>query len=153
MAFQFVIGLALVGVLAMGGAWGQDQKAVGVPAGKDVKFAAYDVFVDPGAEGLAAYQVEIKDAAGVVKIVGIEGGEGVYKQAPYYDPAAMQHEHVIIGALSTSAAAELPKGLTRVARVHVMIEGGEPKWESVLMTAGAEGGRKIEGAMKVRAAE
>jgi len=60
---------------------------------------------------------------------------------------------VIIWALSTSAAAELPKGLTRVARVHVMIEGGEPKWDAVLMTAGAEGGRKIEGALKLKVAE
>jgi len=152
-SLQLVSALLLAAVLMIGGAWGQDQRVVGVPTSKNVRFAVYDVFVDPGAEGLAAYQVEIKDAANAARIVGIEGGEGVYKQAPYYDPAAMQHEHVIIGALSTSAAAELPKGLTRVARMHVMIEGGEPKWESVLMTAGAEGGRKIEGSMKVRAAE
>jgi hypothetical protein len=150
---RFLGAVALVLAMALVGAWGQDSahsapRVVGVPAAPT--FAAVDVLVDAGAEGLAAYQVEIKDAAGVAKIVGIEGGEGVYKPAPYYDPAAMQHEHVIIGALSTDAAADLPKGLTRVARVHVMLEG-EPRWEAALMTAGTEGGRKIEGSVRVEA--
>lgn len=145
---RMILGVALVAAAAMAGAWGQGPHAVGVPTGPT--FAALDVFIDPGAEGLAAYQVEIKDAAGVAKIVGIEGGEGVYKAAPYYDPAAMEHERVIIGALSTSA--DLPKGLVRVARVHVMLEG-EAKWEAKLMTAGAPGGRKLDGVVKVKNAE
>jgi hypothetical protein len=151
---RLALGVVAAAVFAMAGAWtqgGAQVNAVGVP--KSPRFMALDVVVDAGAEGLAAYQVEIKDAAGFAKIVGIEGGEGLYKSAPYYDPAAMQKEHVIIGALSTSAADGLPRGATRVARVHVMVEGGEPKWEAVLMTAGATGGKKIEGVVRVRGAE
>jgi hypothetical protein len=34
-----------------------------------------------------------------------------------------------------------------------MVEGGEPKWQAVLMTAGASGGKKIEGVVKVKGAE
>ena len=153
---RLALGLVVLAAFAMAGAWGQGGQGqgvnrVGVP--KSPRFVALDVVVDAGAEPLAAYQVEIKDAAGFAKIVGIEGGEGEHKAAPYYDPAAMQHEHVIIGGLSTSAADGLPRGATRVARVHVMIEGGEPKWEAVLMTAGAAGGRKVEGVVRVKAAE
>ncbi len=131
---------------------GEATRMVGVPAGA-ARFAAFDVMVDAGVEGLAAYQVELKDAAGVAKIVGIEGGEGLYNAAPYYDPAAMQKEHVIIGALSTSAADGLPRGATRVARVHVMVEGGEPRWAAVVMTAGAVGGKKIDATVTVKASD
>ncbi len=111
------------------------------PEARQVLFGAFDVFVDSGAEPLAAYQVEIKDTLGRARLVGIEGGVEPYKPAPHYDPRAMQREHVIIGAFST--AEKLPSGKVRVARLHIMSEGGQPEFQVVLTTAGAPGGRKI----------
>jgi hypothetical protein len=93
------------------------------------EFGWVDVVVDSGNVPLAAYQVEVSpapganvDGAGVrVSIVGVEGGShAAFAAAPYYDPAAIQGQRVIIGAFSL--AAELPAGATRVARVHYMAE-------------------------------
>lgn len=115
------------------------------------RFERWDVFVDSGAQPLAAYQVEVKAAgasAGRVTIAGIEGGEGgdtagAFNSAPYYDPLAMQGDVVVIGALAQGAATT---GRVRVASVHVMVDGGTPPTElsARAMTAGAPDGHKID---------
>lgn len=109
-------------------------------------FRAYDIFVDSGDVPLAAYQVEFRARMGGMKIVGVEGGESAaFKAAPFYDPAAMQGERVIIGAMSTMARESLPSGRTRVARVHVMLAaGGAPVLSADVQTAGTAGGSKID---------
>jgi hypothetical protein len=108
----------------------------------EVVFGAFDVFVDTGSEPLAAYQVELKDVLGRARIVGIEGGAPQpFRDPPHYDPRAMRNDHVILGAFST--AADLPRGKVRVARLHIMSEGGPPDFRLVLTTAGAPGGRKL----------
>lgn len=93
-------------------------------------FGWVDVVIDSGSVPLAAYQVDVSPAEGVngaespvrVTIVGVEGGaHRAFAAAPYYDPNAIQGEHVIIGAFSLDA--DLPSGATRVARVHYMAEG------------------------------
>src|SRR5690554_6874465 len=40
-----------------------------------VRFAAVNLYVDSGEAPLAAWQIDFRDARGVVRIVGIEGGE------------------------------------------------------------------------------
>ena len=86
-------------------------------------FAAFDVFVDSGAQALAAWQFEWLVPGGGARIVGVEGGEhAAFAQAPYYDPAALQGGRILVAAFST--AAELPHGRTRVARLHLMIDQG-----------------------------
>ncbi len=86
-----------------------------------VRFEYIDVYVDSGDAPLAAYQFELTDAAGSIKIVGIEGGEHeAFATPPYYDPKALKNNRVIIAALST--ADDLPTGRTRVATVHVQVE-------------------------------
>ena len=112
-------------------------------AGAKKRFASVKVFVDSGERELAAYQFELKVVRGSAKIVGVEGGEhAAYKEAPYYDTAAMAKDRIIIGAFNT--AMELPKGRTRVSTVHMMIEGdAEPRYEVTLMTAGDGGGNEI----------
>lgn len=85
------------------------------------RFEAVDVFVDPLGKPLAAYQVEFV-AGPTVTLVGIEGGEHLaYKNPPYYDPAALAGNRVILAALST--AEELPAHRARVARLHVRVTG------------------------------
>ncbi len=118
------------------------------------RYQPVDVFVDSGAQPLAAYQVELVGHidGGSVKIVGVEGGEpATFRDAPYYDPEAMQGERVVIGALSTLPAGDLPSGKVRIARVHVMVSGagardGEATYELKLVTAAGVDAERIDAA-------
>ncbi len=109
-------------------------------------FCAYDLFVDSGSASLAAYQLEFKAAEADMQIVGVEGGDTpAFKNAPFYDPEAMQHNRVVIGAYSTDDRANLPAGTVRVARIHVMLPpGGHPNPVANLQTAGGPAGSKID---------
>jgi hypothetical protein len=119
-----------------------------------MRFEAVDVFVDSGAAGLGAYQVEVKaeDAAGAafktrVTLVGVEGGvHAAYKDAPHYDPAALHEDQlqdrIILAAFNTGA--DLPTGRTRVARIHVQVEGPEPVFKVEMKTAATADGTKID---------
>jgi hypothetical protein len=89
-----------------------------------VRFTSVDVLVDSGAQPLAAYQLTFTVTNVPAKIVGIEGGgHPAFKQPPYYDPKAMQHERVILAAFNTAPADQLPKGRTRVATIHLQVSG------------------------------
>ncbi|MGD8454178.1 MAG: hypothetical protein PVJ57_20380 [Phycisphaerae bacterium] len=103
------------------------------------RFGWVDVYLDSGDVPLAAYQFELTAETGDFQIVGIEGGEHpAFAEPPYYDPAALRHDRVILAAFST--ADELPAGRTRVARVHVMTEGEPPQYVVALsVTATADG--------------
>ena len=69
--------------------------------------------MDSGSTPLAAYQIEFTATNGIARIVGIEGGaHPAFRQPPFYDPKAIQHEHVIIASFSTANAADLPTGKT-----------------------------------------
>jgi hypothetical protein len=104
-----------------------------------------DVFVDSGAQPLAAYQLTFRATSGDVKIVGIEGGgHPAYKAAPYYDPEAIQHERVVLAAFNTAAIGQLPIGRTRVATIHVQIRGAdEPRFVAKFETAATHDGTAI----------
>jgi hypothetical protein len=109
------------------------------------RFGAVDIYVDSGSTPLAAYQLEFAATNGVAKIVGIEGGEpAAFRQPPYYDPQAMQHERVIIASFSTVPAIDLPTGKTRVATIHYQTTDTQrPRFELKLQTAGDAQGNKI----------
>ncbi|GMU20261.1 MAG: hypothetical protein AMXMBFR13_03590 [Phycisphaerae bacterium] len=74
-----------------------------------------------------------------VKIVGVEGGEHTaFREPPYYDPAALSRNRIIIAAFNTGR--DLPRGKTRVARLHLAITGPEPEYTAKLdIAASAEG--------------
>lgn len=110
-----------------------------------IHFRAVDVLVDSKGKPLAAYQLEVSARKGTVKIVGIEGGEHpVFKDPPFYDPKAMQHERVIIAAFSTARAERLPRGRTRVATIHVQVTGEEqPQYSVKCQAAASVEGEKI----------
>ncbi|HEX2838776.1 MAG TPA: hypothetical protein VHN77_11705 [Phycisphaerales bacterium] len=123
------------------------------------RFTAIDIFIDSGTTPLAAYQLDFTAAApghdeqssASVKIVGIEGGEpGPYNAAPYYDEHAIQTERVIIGALSTLPADQLPRGKVRVARIHLMATGAPhtttPTCALTLTTAAGADAQRIDAA-------
>lgn len=100
-----------------------------------VRFAPVYVYLDPAGVPLAAYQFELKATSGQIKIVGVEGGEhAAFKEAPYYDPAALQNERIIIAAFNTGN--DLPTTRTRIATIHLQITGdAEPKYVLQLVAA------------------
>ncbi len=108
-----------------------------------VRFAPLYIYLDSGNKSLAAYQFELKAAAGQIKIVGVEGGQHkAFKEAPYYDPAALANDRIIIAAFNTGS--ELPKGRTRIATIHLQIIGdAEPDYELKLTVAADADAKEI----------
>ena len=110
-----------------------------------VRFQAVDVFIHSKEIPLAAYQLEFSVKTGDAKVVGLEGGEHpAFKDAPFYDPKAIQHERVIIAAFNTTSGDKLPKGKTRVATIHLQVTGERnPDYAVKLETAATLEGTKI----------
>ena len=82
---------------------------------------------------------------------GLEGGEHpAYARPPYYDPKALIDETVIVAGLST--ADDLPRGRTRVARLHVQVTGaGDPRYEAKLHAAAGPDGAALDAKVTVEA--
>jgi hypothetical protein len=101
----------------------------------NVRFTPLHIYIDSGNKSLAVYQFELKAPAGQIKIVGVEGGQHkALEEAPYYDPAALANDRIIIAAFNTGS--ELPKGRTRIATIHLQIIGNaEPDYELKLIVA------------------
>jgi len=120
--------------------WAQEA-----PADSGVHFRAIDVYMDSGSTPLAAYQLEFAVTNAVTKIVGIEGGQSkAFREAPFYDPKAMQQERVILAAFSTETPENLPSGKTRVATIHLQTVGsGRLGIRLNLQTAADASGKKI----------
>ena len=108
-----------------------------------VRFAPLHIYLDSGSQALAAYQFELKTTAGQVEIVGVENGEHpAFEEPPYYDPAALANDRIIIAAFSTDK--DLPKGRTRIATIQLQIIGdAEPEYELELTVAGDANGNEI----------
>jgi len=121
-----------------------------------VRFVALDVLVDSGEDDLAAYQFELEADSERVRIVGIEGGDHTaFSEPPFYDPAALSKNRIIVAAFST--AKELPNNKQRIARLHLQIESGpessEPKYTIKLITAASRDGQNISPEVTVVSAQ
>jgi hypothetical protein len=94
-----------------------------------VRFVPLEIYVDPAGKPLGAYQFELRAKTGQIKIVGVEGGtHSAFKQAPYYDPAALADERIIVAAYSTDE--HLPTKRTHVATVHLQVIGDtDPEYQ------------------------
>ena len=113
------------------------------PVRPRVRFAPLHIYLDSGNRPLAAFQFELEATVGEIKIVGVEGGRHkAFKEAPYYDPAALANDRIIIAAFNTGR--DLPKGRTRIATVHLQIIGdAEPEYELKLTVAADADGKEI----------
>ena len=132
---------APLGLLLLAGS--PQERAAGGP-----EFVAVDVFVDAGARGLAAWQIEIVADAGMTKVVGVEGGDGPYApNPPYYDPEALHGSGRVIVAAYTLAD-RAPTGRVRVARIHFM-EEAPAHYAAKLLAAAEPGGDHIGAAVEV----
>ncbi len=114
-----------------------------------VRFEAIDVFVDSGEAALAAWQIELSDRLDRTRIVGVEGGEHpAFEEPPHYDPRALLQGRIIVAAFQTRG--ELPEGRTRVARIHVRVEGpAEPQYELELQVAAGRDGSAVEASASI----
>jgi hypothetical protein len=117
-----------------------------LPAAADVagetRFRSFALVVDPGAESLAAWQVELTYDAASVRIVGVEGGREPWQEAPYYDPKGFDAGRMLVA--SFTLVSNPPAGATRVARVHVQETIGIGTTIRVKLTAAADAnGRRI----------
>lgn len=92
----------------------------------DARFSAVDVYLDSAAP-VAAWQFEFGAAGDGMKVVGVENGDSAaFQGTPYYDREAVQAgtaERIIVADYSLAEAAELPSGRTRIATLHLMLEG------------------------------
>ena len=116
--------------------------------GSEFHFTALDVYLEAG-EPLAAWQFELRESSGRMRVVGVENGDSTaFRDAPYYDLAAVNDgmaDHIIVADYSMNPAAELPTGRSRVATVHIQLEGlAEPDYELSLMAAGGADGAPIQ---------
>jgi len=111
--------------------------AIVLGAQDETRFSAIDVTIDGGAEAVAAWQVEVK---GNAQVVGIEGGEGVWKEPAQYDPEALNGGRVVLAAFTS--AKEPPIGRVRVARLHV-VSAGAPEVTVKLVAAALPGGARF----------
>lgn len=107
------------------------------------RFTPLRIYIDSGQHTLGAYQFELKAQPGTIKIVGIEGGEHqAYGKPPYYDPAALNNDRIIIAAFSTEP--QLPTGRTLVATLHLQVIGdSQPKFDLIPMAVANQEGNTI----------
>ena len=135
---------ALLAALLLGGSISAQEKVTVGPARPDaVRFTTVDVFIDAHERPLAAWQFELSAKSGKIEIVGVEGGEHpAFKEAPYYDPAALMKGRIIIAAFNTGS--DLPRSRTRVATVHLQVTGDvRPEYLASLAVAGSPEGNPI----------
>jgi hypothetical protein len=123
------------------------------PAEDRVRFAPVHIYLDSGDKPLAAYQFELKARTGQIKIVGVEGGEHpAFHEAPYYDPAALMNDRIIIAAFNTGS--DLPHGRIRIATIHLQILGDtEPQYELKLVTAADAEGENLPAKLTLETGE
>jgi hypothetical protein len=132
--------IILITVSMIVSVWGHSEQEEEKSNQPKVRFAPLHIYLDSGKEVLAAYQFELKTVSGQIKIVGVEGGEHTaYKQPPYYDPAALARDRIIIAAYNIGQ--DLPTGRKRIATIHLQITGDiQPKYElNLVVGANAEG--------------
>jgi len=120
-----------------------------------VRFAALDVHLE-SAEPVAAWQFELSEAAGRMRVVGVENGDSpAFAKAPYYDRKAVsggRADRIIVADFSLRPVAELPAGKVRIATVHVRLTGGsEPDYVLRLVTAGDAQGKPVPASVHLTA--
>jgi hypothetical protein len=80
-------------------------------------FAALDIILE-SAEPVAAWQFELHEASGRMRVVGVENGDSpAFTRAPYHDRRAVSSggaDRVIVADFSLLPEAELPVGKVRM---------------------------------------
>ena len=130
--------------LLMGAGWSAFSQSIGT----GTRFTVLEIYLET-AEPVAAWQFELREASGTMRVVGVESGDSdAFGEAPYYDLAAVSEgaaDRIVVADYSLRPAAELPTGRSRVATVHVRLEGAaDPEYVLNLMVAGGADGDPIQ---------
>lgn len=121
-------------------------------ANDNIRFAAIDVYLHTS-EPVAAWQFELSDRQGTMKIVGVENGESAaYLRAPYYDREAVrlgEADRIVIADYSLAEIENLPTGRTRIATVHLLLGADDAGLEADLITATTHDGQVIDASISL----
>ena len=121
--------------------------------GNDVRFVAVEIYLDSD-EPVAAWQFDLKDRNGLMKVIGVENGENAaFGRTPYYDRQAVREsaaDRIIVADFSLAEVNRLPTGRTRIATLHLMLTGaGEPAFNLNLITANTYDGKVVDASISL----
>jgi len=121
----------------------------GIACAEDIsspRFMPLEIYLD-SPSALAAWQFELKDCNGAMKVVGVEnGGHAAFRRAPYYDREAVaksRASRIMVADYSLADGDLLPIGRVHLATLHLMLEG-EPNFDLRLITATTSEGSAID---------
>ena len=142
----------LISILVCVGAIGAALSAWPQAADLDIRFAALEIVLET-AEPLAAWQFELRESSGRMRVVGVENGDSAaFGDAPYYDLEAVsggRADRIIVADYSLNPADELPTGRSRIATVHVQLQGtAAPDYVLSLVAAGGASGEPIQASIE-----
>ena len=119
----------------------------------ETRFEAVAIYLESD-EPVAAWQFELSEASGRMRVVGVENGDSAaFDGAPYYDLQAVNEgeaDRIVVADYSLRPAEELPTGRSRIATVHVQLQGSaEPEYALSLMAAGGEDGEPVAASIEL----
>jgi hypothetical protein len=128
--------------------------SVATIAQEDVRFESIEIYLSSPAP-VAAWQFELADSNGAMKVVGVENGQSdACAGTPHYDREAVQMgaaDRIVVADFSLAGDAELPSGDFRVATLHLMLNGAEdPEFTLTLVTATTHDGKAIDASISLR---
>ena len=129
--------------------------AAGADSGGSPRFVPVEIHLD-SPQPVAAWQFELRDRNGAMKVVGIErGGIPAFPDAPYYDRevvAAGDAGRIIVADYTLADESRLPRGRMRLAILHLMLEG-DADFELRLVTATRSDGQAIDASIALQIPE
>ena len=115
------------------------------------RFVPLEIHLD-SPEPVAAWQFELNDRNGAMKVVGVEnGGHAAFQRAPYYDRDAVSRgsaSKIVVADYSLADHSLLPVGRFRLATLHLMLRG-QPDFELRLIKATTPEGRAIDASISL----
>ena len=128
---------------------------VGADSGDAPRFVPVEIHLD-SPQPLAAWQFELRDRNGAMKVVGIErGGIPAFPDAPYYDREAVAQgdpDRIIVADYTLADESRLPRGRMRLATLHLMLEG-DTDFVLRLITATTSDGQAIDASIALQITE
>lgn len=118
-----------------------------------IRFEAVAIYLE-SEEPVAAWQFELGEISGEMRVVGVENGDSAaFDGAPYYDLQAVSEgeaDRIIVADYSLSPGVELPTGRIRIATVHVQLHGSaQPDYTLSLIVAGGEDGEPVPASIEL----
>ena len=127
----------------------------GADSGLSPRFVPVEIHLD-SPQPVAAWQFELGDRSGAMKVVGIErGGIPAFPDAPYYDRTAVAEgdaDRIIVADYTLAGKSRLPRGRMRLATLHVMLDG-DADFELRLVTATTYDGQAIDASIGLQIPE